>query len=68
MTTEEQQKKDEQFMLKALDEARKAKEKGEIPIGAVIACKDHRSRQYVSAGNACLLSLQISPFSPTYAN
>ncbi len=40
MTTEEQQKKDEQFMLKALDEARKAEEKGEIPIGAVIVCKD----------------------------
>lgn len=40
MTTEEQQKKDEQFMLKALDEARKAEEKDEIPIGAVIVCKD----------------------------
>lgn len=39
MTTEEQQKKDEQYMLKALEEARKAEEKGEIPIGAIIVCK-----------------------------
>ena len=28
-------------MQRALDEARKAEEKGEIPIGAVIVCKDH---------------------------
>lgn len=35
-----QQKKDEQFMRKALAEAEAAKEAGEIPIGAVIVCKD----------------------------
>ena len=40
MTTEEQQKKDERYMLMALDEARIAFEKGEIPIGAVVVCKD----------------------------
>ena len=31
---------DEQYMQRALDEARKAEAKGEIPIGAVVACKD----------------------------
>ena len=41
MTTEEQQKKDEQYMRKALAEARQAAEEGEIPIGAVIVCDDH---------------------------
>ncbi len=29
----------EQYMLKALDEAAKAAEEGEIPVGAVIVCK-----------------------------
>ena len=32
--------KDEQYMRKALDEAQQAYEKGEIPIGAVVVCKD----------------------------
>jgi tRNA(adenine34) deaminase len=32
--------KDQQYMQRALDEARKAEAKGEIPIGAVIVCKD----------------------------
>ena len=32
--------KDEQFMRKALYEAQKAVEEGEIPIGAVIVCND----------------------------
>ncbi|MBQ9230356.1 MAG: nucleoside deaminase, partial [Prevotella sp.] len=41
MTAEEQQKKDEQYMRKALIEARQALEEGEIPIGAVVVCKDH---------------------------
>ena len=40
MTTEEQRKKDEQYMQRALDEARKAEAKGEIPIGAIIVCRD----------------------------
>ena len=35
-----QQKKDEQFMRKALAEAEAAREAGEIPIGAVITCRD----------------------------
>lgn len=40
MTAEEQQRKDEQYMRRALDEARMAEAKGEIPIGAVIVCRD----------------------------
>ena len=32
--------KDEQYMQRALDEARLALQEGEIPIGAVIVCKD----------------------------
>lgn len=39
MTTEEQQRADEQFMRKALAEAEAAAEKGEIPIGAVVVCR-----------------------------
>ena len=31
---------DEQYMQRALDEARKAEANGEIPIGAVVVCKD----------------------------
>ena len=40
MISEEQQKKDERYMRMALDEAQIAYEAGEIPIGAVIVCKD----------------------------
>jgi len=36
----EQQKKDELYMQRALDEARLAMAKGEVPIGAVVVCKD----------------------------
>jgi tRNA(adenine34) deaminase len=36
MTAEEQQKQDEQYMQKALEEAKKAYDDGEIPVGAVI--------------------------------
>jgi len=39
MTAEEQQRQDELFMSKALDEARAALAAGEIPIGAVITCR-----------------------------
>ena len=35
----EQQNKDEQYMRMALAEAQKAREEGEIPIGAVVVCK-----------------------------
>ena len=35
-----QQKKDEQFMRKALTEAEAARDAGEIPIGTVITCRD----------------------------
>lgn len=38
--TEEQQKKDEMYMQRALDEARLAFDEGEIPIGAVVVCRD----------------------------
>jgi tRNA(adenine34) deaminase len=40
MTVEEQRKRDEQMMARALDEARQALREGEIPIGAVVVCKD----------------------------
>jgi len=40
MTAEEQQKKDEQYMRKALAEAQQAFDEGEIPIGAVIVCQN----------------------------
>ena len=40
MIEQEQQKKDERYMQMALDEARIAYEAGEIPIGAVVVCKD----------------------------
>ena len=40
MTAEEQQKKDEFYMQRALDEARQAYKEGEIPIGAIVVCKD----------------------------
>ena len=36
---EQQQKEDERFMRMALDEARRALDEGEIPIGAVIVCQ-----------------------------
>jgi tRNA(adenine34) deaminase len=36
----EEKNKNEQYMRKALAEAQQAFEKGEIPIGAVIVCKD----------------------------
>ena len=36
---DEQKQLDEQMMRKALDEARQALAQGEVPIGAVIACK-----------------------------
>ena len=32
--------KDEQYMQRALDEARQAQAKGEIPIGAIVVCRD----------------------------
>jgi tRNA(adenine34) deaminase len=41
MEAEEQQKKDEQYMRKALAEAQLALEEGEVPIGAIIVCQDH---------------------------
>ncbi len=37
----EQEKKDEQYMRKALVEAQQAFDEGEIPIGAVVVCQDH---------------------------
>lgn len=40
MTTEEQKKKDEQYMRRALDEARLALNAGEVPIGAVVVCRN----------------------------
>ena len=35
-----EQEKDERFMRLALDEAHKAADKGEIPIGCVVVCRD----------------------------
>ena len=39
MATEEELKRDEYFMRKALIEAQAAFDEGEIPIGAVVVCK-----------------------------
>ena len=38
--TEEQKVKDEQYMRKALVEAEAARAVGEVPVGAVVVCKD----------------------------
>jgi len=38
--SEEQRQKDERYMQMALDEARKAYKESEIPIGAVVVCKE----------------------------
>ena len=38
--TEEQNRKDEFYMRRALEEVHAALEEGEIPIGAVIVCRD----------------------------
>lgn len=38
--TEEQQKKDEYYMRKALLEAQQAYDAGEVPVGAVVVCRD----------------------------
>lgn len=40
MEQDEQAKKDELYMRKALQEADKAEEEGEIPIGAIVVCRD----------------------------
>lgn len=40
MLQEEQQPKDEQFMQMALTEAHTAYTQGEVPIGAIVVCKD----------------------------
>ena len=40
ITQEEQLKRDEHYMRLALAEARLASDKGEVPIGAVIVCRD----------------------------
>lgn len=40
LSAQEQRKKDETYMQRAIDEARIALEQGEIPIGAVIVCHD----------------------------
>ena len=40
MTPEEQRKQDERFMQMALKEAEAAQREGEIPVGAVIVCRD----------------------------
>ena len=40
MIEQEQKKKDERYMQMAIEEARMACEKGEIPIGAVVVCKE----------------------------
>ena len=54
MITEEQQKKDEFYMQRALDEARQAYREGEIPIGAVVVCKDRiRSRAHNLTETLC---------------
>ena len=41
MITDEQKRKDELYMRKALQEAEAAMAEGEIPIGAVVVCQEH---------------------------
>ena len=41
MVIDEQKRKDELYMRKALQEAEAAMAEGEIPIGAVVVCRDH---------------------------
>ena len=41
MIEQEQKRKDELYMRKALQEAEAAMAEGEIPIGAVVVCRDH---------------------------
>ena len=40
MSTEEQMKRDLYYMQRALDEAGAAYREGEIPVGAVVVCRD----------------------------
>ena len=40
MSTEEQSKKDLYYMQRALTEAEAAYKEGEIPVGAVVVCRD----------------------------
>ena len=40
MSTEETVKKDIYYMQRALDEAKQAYKEGEIPIGAIVVCKN----------------------------
>ena len=70
MITEEQPKKDERYMRMALDEAQTAYEAGEIPIGAVVVCKDrvisraHNLTETLwvpSDGPSCLASYMAVP-------
>ena len=71
MTNEEIQK-DEQYMRRALDEARQALEEGEIPIGAVVVAKGRiisRAHNQTAAANAlggkyltdCTLYVTVEP-------
>ena len=40
MCDSEQKRKDIYYMSKAIEEAKKAYEKGEVPVGAIIVCND----------------------------
>ncbi len=54
--TEETTRTDERFMRLALDEARKAREAGEVPIGAVVTADPtaHAEMQAITAATATL--------------
>lgn len=54
--TERWRKNDEMFMEEAMEEAKKAYEKGEVPIGAVIVLDD----EIISRGHNLRESLQVS--------
>ena len=67
MIEQEQQKKDEFYMQRALDEARMAFKEGEIPIGAVVVCKDriiarsHNLTETLCDVTACTLYVTVEP-------
>ena len=62
----EQQHKDEKYMRKALDEAQKAFDEGEIPIGAIIVCQDHiiARAHNLTGANTSLIARSMSLSNP----
>lgn len=58
MSTDEQIKKDMYFMQRAIDEAKAAYREGEIPIGAVVVCRD-RDLDIVAMDAGALVIVEV---------